>query len=80
VRLKIATINNFNTLSQFVSASIQANIDGFCCSSAQIHDVNKMTNINCNTGLSSRMLAQSSTVLALIMEVSGLHAAGILAT
>jgi hypothetical protein len=80
VRHKIAAINNFSTSSQFIFASIHANIDSFCCSFAQLHDVNKMTNIYCNTGLSSRMLAQSLTLLAYIREVSDLHAAGIMAT
>jgi hypothetical protein len=64
LRHKIAAINNFSTSLQFVSASIQANIDGFCCSPAQLPDVNKTININCNTGLSSRMLAKSLTILA----------------
>ena len=63
VRHKIAAINNFSTSLHFVSASIQANIDGFCCSLAQLHDVNKTTNINFNIGLSWRMLTQSLTLL-----------------
>lgn len=80
VRHKIAAINNFSTSLHFVSASIQANIDGFCCSPAQQHDVNKTTNINRNIGLSWRMLTQSLTLLAFIREVSMLHAAWLLTT
>lgn len=80
VRHKTVAINNFTTSLHFVSASIRANIDGLCCSPAQLHDVNKTTNINCNIGLSWRMLTQSLTLLSFIREVSVLHAAGILTT
>ena len=66
-------IKSFCISVEFISINIRANDGRFCSSPVQlyVHDVND--NVNFNTAMSWRMLAQSSTLPAFSRDVLGLQ-------